>query len=203
MSEFNDIQFRRWFNDNGDNTHNVNYPLTEDSIIIDLGGYTGVWVQQMVDKYNPYVYVLEPVKQFYDVLNNKFINNDKVKALNYGISKEIKEGMLYMDGDGTSSISSSSVNGVPVKFINFEKLFTDNNLTKIDLLQINIEGDEYDLLDDLIESGFINNFSNVQIQFHNTIKEHVFRRDKIQKGLISNGFRNKFNYPFVWKSWVK
>ena len=202
MSEFNDIQIRRWFNDNGDYTHNINYDLTDKSIVIDLGGYTGVWVKQIVDKYNPFVYVLEPVGNFYNVLNEKFRNNDKVITINSGISKDNKSGVLFLDNDGTSSLCEHG-ESVNVNFINMQKLFDDNGISNVDLLQINIEGDEYDLLDDLIENGIIVKFDNIQIQFHNNIKEHVFRRDKIQKGLISNGFKNKFNYPFVWESWTK
>ena len=34
----------RWFADNGDYTHNINYTLNNDSIVIDLGGYHGFWV---------------------------------------------------------------------------------------------------------------------------------------------------------------
>jgi hypothetical protein len=49
----NSNEIGRWFNDRGDYTHNITYDLNENSIIMDLGGYTGVWVQQMIEKYNP------------------------------------------------------------------------------------------------------------------------------------------------------
>ena len=58
-------ELTKWVASNGDTTHNISYDLNEDSIIMDLGGYTGVWAQQLIDKYNPYVYILEPVSVFY------------------------------------------------------------------------------------------------------------------------------------------
>mgnify|MGYP006245289443 CR=1 FL=1 len=47
----------RWFRDRGDDTHNLNYNLNEESVVMDLGGYTGVWAQQIINKYNPRMYI--------------------------------------------------------------------------------------------------------------------------------------------------
>ncbi len=40
----------RWFTDNGDYTHNINYELNENSVVIDLGGYYGLWVDEILKK---------------------------------------------------------------------------------------------------------------------------------------------------------
>ena len=90
-----------------------------------------------------------------------------------------------------------------VKFLKIEKLLEIWNLQKVDLIQINIEGDEYSLLENMITNGVINKFSNVQVQFHLGIENDVARRIKIREGLVLNGFKNKFDYPFVWESWYK
>ena len=45
---------------------------------------------------------------------------------------------------------------------------------KIDLLKINIEGGEYEVLENLIENDLIKNIDNIQIQFH----DFVFSRRK-------------------------
>ena len=47
----NPQEIQKWFRDKGDETHNLNYELNEDSVVIDLGGYTGVWCQQIINKY--------------------------------------------------------------------------------------------------------------------------------------------------------
>ena len=53
------IEFRK---DNGDGTLRINYDLTEDSVIMDLGGYRGDWTNLMINKYNCTSHIFEPVK---------------------------------------------------------------------------------------------------------------------------------------------
>lgn len=200
----NTQEITRWFKDQGDYTHNITYDLTEESIIMDLGGYNGAWAQQMIEKYNPYVYILEPVNKFYDSMINKFLNNKKVKLLNVGVGVEDTDGVIFMDGDGTSSnlVSGESIN---VKINTVDTILKKFNLSNIDidLIQINIEGDEYPLLENMIEVGSIKKFKNIQIQFHLGIVNDIERRNNIRKGLIENGFELNFDYPFVWESWRK
>lgn len=199
---YNIEEVKRWFNDNGDYTHNVTYDLNESSIIMDLGGYTGSWCHYMVEKYNPNVYVLEPIPQFYEIIKNKFKNNDKVRCMCSGVSVENKVGELYVLGDATSS---NRTNGdlIKVDFKTIETILTEFKLDSVDVLQINIEGDEYPLLEYMLRNGSINKFKNIQIQFHLGIENCFDRRDKIRDGLIKNNFKLNFDYQFVWESWCK
>jgi len=192
----------KWFADNGDYTHNITYNLTDKSVIMDLGGYTGVWAQQMIDKYNPNVYIIEPVTKFYEGMVNKFSNNSKVHLMNVGVSTEDKDGFIYISGDATSSnlVKGESIS---VKFNSIDTILKKWGLNEVDLIQINIEGDEYSLLEHMLETGSINKFKNIQVQFHLGIENDVKRREKIRDGLSKNGFKNNFDYPFVWESWGK
>ena len=198
----NKNEIGRWFRDRGDYTHNITYDLNEDSVVMDLGGYTGIWAQQIIKKYNPNFYIIEPLPEFYNTLVDKFKENKKVNLLNVGASNENKDGLIYLSGDGSSS---NLVNGKPieVKFNTMSTLLRNWGLSKVDLLQINIEGDEYPLLEHMLETEVINKFKNIQIQFHLGVKDDRNRRDKIQGGLRKKGFKEKFNYPFVWESWSK
>jgi FkbM family methyltransferase len=202
MSELklNEQEIHKWFRDTGDYTHNINYDLSEKSVIMDLGGYTGLWAQQMVDKYNPHVYILEPVPVFYETMFAKFSNNKKVRLLNAGVGIEDTDGYIYMNGDGTST---NLVNGesIKVKFNTIETVLETFNLNEVDLIQINIEGDEYGLLENMLITGTVKKFKNIQVQFHLGVKNDVERRDKIREGLTNNGFELNFDYPFVWESW--
>lgn len=198
----NTQEITKWFADRGDYTHNITYPLNENSIIMDLGGYTGVWVHQMIEKYNPYVYILEPVPNFYNGMVSKFSNNNKVNLLNVGINSEDKDGVIFMSGDGTSSnLTNGEV--INVKFNTIETILEHFKLKQVDLIQINIEGDEYPLLEHMLKTGSVNKFKNIQIQFHLGIDNCIQRRDIIRQGLVENNFKIKFDYPFVWESWTK
>ena len=199
----------QWFADNGDYTHNINYELNENSVVIDLGGYYGLWVDEILKKNNPNIpniILVEPVPEFYNHLITKYQQNEKIKVMNVGVSTDNNETTktLYVSSDGSSTNFNSNVKSViQIKTLPIDKILIDNNINQVDLLQINIEGDEYGLMEYMIESGIIDKFKNIQIQFHLGIENDVERRINIQKNLISKGFKNKFDYPFVWESWEK
>lgn len=193
---------KKWFNDDGDNTHNLNYPLNENSNVVELGGYVGVWSQQIIDKFNCNVFIVEPMTDFFSVLSKKFEKNKKVKLLKVGISSENKTGVIYHDNDGSSSLLNNKT-PIEVDFITIETMLSKFNLDVVDLIQINIEGSEYEVLENMIESGVINKFKNIQVQFHLGINDAVKIRDDIRNKLIDNGFEINFDYPFVWESWRK
>lgn len=198
----NSVEIKRWFADRGDYTHNITYELNENSIIMDLGGYTGVWAKQMIDKYNPNVYILEPIPKFYNIMVDKFKDNDKVHLLNIGVGVKNEKSQIFLNGDATSS-NIKNGNPVDVTFKNMETILNELGLNNVDLLQINIEGDEYLLLDNIIENGLVNKFKNIQIQFHLSVDNAVEKRNKIREGFKKNNFKLKFDYPFVWESWYK
>ena len=199
----------RWFADNGDYTHNINYELNNDSIVIDLGGYYGLWIDEILKKNNPHIpniIFVEPVPEFYNHLVGKYENYEKIKVINAGVSTDKNEATktLYISNDGSSTNFNGNINSeIQIKTIPIDKILSDNNISQVDLLQINIEGDEYGLMEYMIESNIIEKFKNVQIQFHLGIENDVERRNNIQKNLISKGFKNKFDYPFVWESWER
>ena len=75
-------------------------------------------------------------------------------------------------------------------------------LEKVDLLKLNIEGEEYSLLESLIENNELKRFSDIQIQFHNFIDNAEQRRDFIRKTLSKN-FTLEYDFKFVWEGWKK
>jgi FkbM family methyltransferase len=199
----------RWFADNGDYTHNINYELNENSVVIDLGGYYGLWVDEILKKNKPNIpniILVEPVPEFYNNLVLKYKNYEKIKVMNIGVSIDKNETIktLYVSSDGSSTNFNTNLNSsIQIKTLPIDKILSDNTINQVDLLQINIEGDEYGLMEYMIESDIIHRFKNIQIQFHLGITNDRERRDNIQKNLLSKGFKNKFDYPFVWESWEK
>ena len=67
-------------------------------------------------------------------------------------------------------------------------------------MKINIEGGEYDLLEHLIETGFVKNIFDLQIQFHDFIPNARGRMENIQKKLKKT-HKLSYQYEFVWESW--
>ena len=202
-------EINKWFQDQGDYTHVLNYNLNENSIVMDLGGHTGEWVEQIVHKFNPNIYVIEPIAEYYNILVNKFLFNNKVNLLNVGVACENKEDTLFLDGGGTTryigAVSNDEGKSVNVTFRTIDYILNEWNLNNIDLLQINIEGEEFPLLEYMLEKNLVQYFKNIQIQFHHIgfNFDVVDRREKIQEGLLNNGFIKMWDYPWVWESWRK
>lgn len=176
------------------------YNLTEESKILELGGYDGTWIGKMIGKYNPHVYVIEPIKEFHDEIKSKFSQNNKFNILNVGVSDFSYEGFIYLNGDSTSTYEENAEKRT-ASFKTMEEILAMFDLDSVDVLQINIEGEEYKLMENMLTTGVIKKFKNIQIQFHTGISDYEVRRNKIQEGLKENGFVSSFEYPFIWEGW--
>ena len=133
-----------------------------------------------------------------------------MEILNFGISVEEKVSFIdkkKLNGNATRLLNLSEKNdsGEKIHFITLEKLMEINNINKIDLMQINIEGGEYDILENWIESGLINKIRTLQIQFHHFegIVNPMERRKNIQKNLGNLGYNLKYKFDWVWECWEK
>lgn len=190
---------KKWGSDNGNFTHALNFDINENSIVVDLGAYKGVWAQQIIDRYNPHVYLFEPVPEFYESLLLKFQNNPKVRVFNFGISTANKKDFIYVNNDATSSYITSN-NKIEVNFIDFDSIFEVADIENIDLIQINIEGEEYPLLQKISSQENIKKLKNIQIQYHIWIEDAFIKRDNIQNKMSKN-FNKTYDYPFVFEGW--
>ena len=76
-----------------------------------------------------------------------------------------------------------------------------HEIRAVDLAKINIEGAEYDLLDDLLDSGCITVFRNLQVQFHDFVVENAAARMHAIQQRLAATHELTWQYPFVWENW--
>jgi FkbM family methyltransferase len=205
--KFNRENLNKWIEDDGDRTHMLNYDLNDDSIVIDLGAYKGIWVDMILEKIypkKPKIILVEPVMEFYEFLKEKFKDQENIKVINVGVStnesESIKEIYLSQDGSSTNFKLGNSVNA---KFVPINQILQECNIDKVDLIQVNIEGDEYSLMEYMIHNKIMDKFKNIHVQFHYGIDHDVERHKKIRKNMELLDFKMNFDYPFVWESWGK
>lgn len=205
MLELDHSELKRWLEHNGDNIYNLNYSLNENSSVFEIGGFKGRWVEQIIQLYNPYIYIIEPIPKYYNELKIKFSKNPKVKILNVGVGLENKFANIYNIEEYSSIFiePNNDTKLLKVEFNTFDLILKKFNLNKIDLCQINIEGSEYDLMNYLLETNLIEIFDNIQIQFHLGIENAINRRLQIVEDLKNKNFNSKFSYPFVWEGWER
>ncbi len=201
LSYFDYESLQRWFEDNGDRTHRINYDLDEDSIVFDLGGYEGSWSADIFEKYGCEVYIFEPVKKYFDKIVDRFKNNPKIHVFNLGLSNKNGTYNIYYNNDSSSLVHKTSETE-SIQLRNICDFIDETNIEKIDLIKINIEGEEFDLLDEIINRLYQSKFSNIQVQFHKMFDDCYQRRDNIRKSL-SETHHTTYDYTFVWENWKK
>ena len=206
MIDDNYNEIKEWLESNGDQTYIFDHDLNTDSIVMDLGAFKGLWAEQLNNRIKCNIYLLEPVKQFYLELENKFSMFDNIKYRQVGVStSNISLNLPITVGDSTQIRENDSDEGELIHLVTLEDIMKFWNITHIDLLQINIEGAEYEVLENWLESETINKIKILQIQFHNfgDIDNHVSRRKNIQKKLQERGYKLKYNFQWVWECWQK
>ena len=187
-----------WFAINGDKTLRLNYALDENSIVFDMGGYEGQWASDIFAKYCCIVHCFEPVEAFAKNIEARFAKNEKILVHQFGLSNADHKVNISHNTSGSSVFRGEGKEEIRlVKAIDF---MMQNNISRLDLIKINIEGCEYDLLEHLIETGFVGNIVNLQIQFHDFIPNAEERMRNIQKGLEKTHKRT-YQYEFVWENW--
>lgn len=189
----------RYFEDGGDYYIRYRYTLDENSVVFDVGGYIGDFAKSVIENFGCKVFVFEPTSEYYSLCRDKFRNVKNVRIFNYGIGDKNGTSEIYMNGDATSSnIKSDKVE--EIKISTLRSSIDSLGITNIDLLKINIEGDEYGLLEKAIEDDVLKLVKNIQVQYHLIEENCIERRENINKKLEET-HELEWRYDWVWESW--
>lgn len=165
--------------------------------VLDLGGYKGEWAEVIIDKHDPEIVIVEPVLKYSDFLNEKFKDNPKCTIIRAIASDYYGEKQISVSEESSSvHIKSDETETVPC-------IQTSNIVFKekpYDLVKINVEGEEFDILNDLIATGKIQYIHTLVVQFHPFINNSGALREEIQSKLRLTHDK-VFDYPFIWECW--
>lgn len=178
----------------------MKFNLPNSPIIFDIGGYKGTWVE-VAKKYHPdsIIYIFEPVKHFYNIIVSKYELDPNVKIYNFGLSSETKKINISVSEDSSSIYKDGVMEEIELK--NISDFLLENNIEKVHLAKINIEGEEYNLLDHLINENDLLKIENYCIQFHNFIKDYENKRLKIIEH-VKLFYDRPINYDFIFECWT-
>jgi len=186
------------------NSRICNYPLEENSLVFDVGGYKGDWANEIHEKYNCNVFIFEPVKSFYNFITKRFSNLDKIKIFNLGLSDNTRIAQITVDGDTSSfyAPSTKKPNDLPTEnayLKSITEFLEENNIEKVDLIKINVEGEEYVILEKILKYD-PKIFGNIQVQFHRFVENCECRRNKIRDQLSAT-HELTYDFEFIWENW--
>jgi FkbM family methyltransferase len=178
-------------------------PLDENDVVIDAGGFQGEWTAEILKRYGCRAIVFEPGPQMAADLRKLFGHNRRVEIIEAGVGAKDSLGLLHLQ-DNESSFLRSDIAGqvAEVKIFGVADFLKQRNLTDVGCFKINIEGGEYDLLDELIARGCATCVRSLLVQFHTIVDHGVERRQEIQRQL-ERTHEKLFDFPFVWEKWVR
>jgi FkbM family methyltransferase len=205
---------KAWTEADGDHTHLLDYELTSDSTVLDVGGFYGDWTYNLlthVAPVTPRVYMFEPVKRFYDALHYRFrddgentvegsVHFPNVTVIEAALSDRTGDAVIADEEEGSSMHHAMAE--TPIKTLDVADFMYENAIEKVDLASINIEGHEFTLLPRIIAAGLVERFENIQVQFHSFYPNADTLRGEITSKL-SETHTQTYCYPFVWESWRK
>ena len=178
--------------------------LKPHSIIFDVGGYEGSFTTRLLDKNSKsFFYIFEPIYKYYKSIKKKFENVDNVSVFPFGLSDENKTIPLELNFDRTSH------NGVLDIDSNYElsnlKSISDfvieKKIEQIDLLKLNVEGAEYEILDNLISTNLMDKVKTLLIQFHLNQSKDYLKYKSLKKKILKT-HNCEFKSIFVWEKFT-
>lgn len=173
----------------------------KDFIVIDIGASTADSSVYFAMKGAKKVYGVEPMKESFDIATyNVNINNleSKVHLINAALSNKTGKVELTVSSQNPNANSLNPTETVKtsgiiydsirvVETISLREIYSQFNLTRIDLLKMDCEGCEYEVLQN-IEQEILSSIDNIVLEFHDGIK---FLPDFLEK----NRYNVRYDRP--------
>lgn len=194
------LRVKPWIQIDGEKKLRFEYQLDSNSIIFDLGGFEGQWSSDIYGMYNSNIYIFEPYLPFFNKIKERFKKNTKIQVFSFGLSSQNKINTLFIDGDKSSLFKNGKANAYEIELNDVNQFVKERNITRIDLMKINIEGGEYDLLEAIIKEDLVKNITNIQIQFHDFV-DNSDSRMKFIREQLANTHTATYKFDYVWENW--
>lgn len=193
-----EIELKKYYDAGGEKLR-YDYVLDNKSVVFDLGGYEGEWASDIYSRFRSKIYIFEVYKPYAEAISKRFEHNPDIHIFAFGLAAENTSASITIN-DNRSSIYTETGIKAPIELVSAAEFLEKNNIDRIDLMKINIEGGEYDLLDHLIENGYHKIIKNLQIQFHNFVPDAIQRMNKIREKLSAT-HSTTYQFDFVWENW--
>jgi FkbM family methyltransferase len=166
-----------------------------------MGSYLGDYTEVIL-KNNPQLtfWLYEPISEFFSVCTNKFHNKENIVVHQKAVSADGRKFKMQIDGLRSRQKSVNFSEGVTIDSISIQEIF--DSISEIQLVKMNIEGMEYECLEQLIRTNSLIKAKYLLIQFHNFEKDSLNRRDLLQKKMAKD-FENIYSYEWMWELWMR
>ncbi|CAF1262108.1 unnamed protein product [Adineta steineri] len=189
--------------------------LNASSLIIEVGGNTGLDTSKFIELYNCSIISFEPLIQMSNDLKKKFETNSKIEIQPYGLGNQARTISIEpFDNENTgtsmfrkvSNKNSTKIQTIEILNIieviqNIRKTKTLNN-GMIDMISINCEGCEFEILPALISNNLLQYFRIIQFASHmNFLNDSSCIYCQIEQTLEKT-HQIIYQYTMLWEAWV-
>jgi len=177
------------------------YDLPLKCVIFDCGGYKGEWSARMIELHpTASIWVFELVPEYSKFIEKRFYNNTSLQVCNFGLGSSDKDITITVDELASSAYTRAGSHIVISKIKDIVQFNIQNNIERVHLLKMNIEGGEYELLERIIESNTVIQYDNIQIQFHNYGESFVEERERL-RGKLELTHYLTYDYKWIFENW--
>lgn len=127
--------------------------INDNAVFIDVGANVGAFTEAILSaRKNVTAYLFEPVPQYFQWLISKFSKFSNVIINNLALSDEKGSFSMWIDTDNLgwntmiSEKTSSNMQEILIEAIEFDNYVKKNNIQKIDVIKIDVEGAEFKVL---------------------------------------------------------
>ena len=211
----NGPRWKAWRAAGGDAMRRLHDPMhfRGGETVIDVGSYVGIDLVGFL-RHAPSsvsVHTFEPVQRYRTKLKQRverFVSAANASRLHihpFGLGRANHTAcFLASKGAQATHEAVSSACAAPARIVDVAAAL--RNFARVDLMQINCEGCEYDLLERLLEdSGSIGVVQSVEVQFHLDwgAQRNTTRYCHIERGLRHAAFELDYRHPFLWERWSR
>lgn len=187
----------------GDAAHRLAAPVPSGGLVVDVGAYEGDYAAEMVAR-NPGIEVLafEPVERFAAAAAERFARNPAVTVEATGVAAAAGRRTLHLADDATSTRTGRGPTSAAT-FVSVAQMWEQvrqRGHERVCVLKLNIEGDEYDVLEQMNALGLLPLVDRLDVQFHDFVAGAETRRDAVRRHLART-HRLVYDFPFVWEGW--
>jgi FkbM family methyltransferase len=188
----------------------IDVDLPEGAVVLVVGAFEGEWaarILQRADAKGPAglsLHAFEPETRVAERLAETMRADARFHMHPYGLAGRDRVEVMTVDGLGTSLFSDgtgpSEFGTLEVPLRDVAGVLASLDVTRVDLVKINIEGGEYEVLDRLHATGWLPRTGTLIIQFHE-FAPGAYRGRRRNRRQLAETHRCTWCYPWVYERW--